>query len=74
MATVSIFTGWRYEPRGEEDARAGKEIGAPTGPRTDTVKLGISISRRNADRLKASKKGISRLIDLALDAWFDRES
>jgi hypothetical protein len=37
--------------------------------------MGIKISRRNAERLEANKKkGISRLIDLALDAWFDRES
>ena len=60
---------------GKRTPGPGRKIGAPTGARTDTVKLGISISRRNADRLKAhKKKGISRLIDLALDAWFDRES
>lgn len=60
---------------GKRTPGPGKKLGAPTGPRIDTAKLGISISRRNADRLKANKKkGISRLIDLALDAWFDRES
>jgi hypothetical protein len=50
--------------------------GAPTGPRTDNVKLGISISRKNADWLKAEKskgKSISRLIDMALDAMRERE-
>lgn len=60
---------------GKREPGPGKKLGAPLGARTDTVKLGISISRRNADRLKANKKkGISRLIDLALDAWFGRES
>lgn len=59
---------------GKRTPGLGKKLGAPTGARTDTVKLGISISRRNADRLKSQKKkGISRLIDLALDAWFDQE-
>jgi len=58
-------------------AHGGKRdgAGAPTGPRTDKVKKGIKISRRNTERLEANKKkGISRLIDLALDAWFERES
>ncbi len=60
---------------GKRTPGPGKKLGAPTGTRTNTVKLGISISRRNAERLKANKKnGISRLIDLALDAWFDRGS
>lgn len=60
---------------GKRTPGPGKALGRKPGKTADTVKLGISISRRNADRLKANKKkGISRLIDLALDDWFDRES
>lgn len=52
-----------------------KGAGAPTGSRTDNVKMCIKISRKNAERLRAQKgKAISRQIDMAVDAWFDRES
>jgi hypothetical protein len=51
--------------------------GAPLGPRTDNVKLGVSISRENAEWLKAQKakgKSISRLIDMALSLMRDQGS
>lgn len=57
---------------GKRTPGPGKKIGAPTGSRTDKVKLGISISRENAEWLKAEKKrgkSISHLIDAALTAW-----
>lgn len=52
----------------------GKREGAgpPTGPRTDNVKMGISISRTNANWLRKQKdigRNISRLIDAALDFY-----
>lgn len=57
--------------------RGGPRKGTgPKGPRTDNVKMGISISRSNAKWLRAQKKigkDISRLIDLALTAWRERE-
>ncbi len=59
--------------------RGGKREGAgpPTGKRTDNVKMGISISRRNAEWLKSEKKqgkSISRIIDIALNSWQYRSS
>lgn len=50
-----------------------KGAGRKAGPTTDNVKLGISISRENAEWLRKQNKQISRLIDLAIDAWRDRE-
>lgn len=43
-----------------------KGAGAPTGPRTDNVKLGISISRKNAEWLRNKPQGVSWLIDKAI--------
>lgn len=53
-----------------------KGAGRKPGSKVDNVKLGISISKENAEWLKAMKKqgkSISRLIDMALTAWRDRE-
>jgi len=53
-----------------------KGAGRKPGPTTDNVKMGISISLNNAEWLRAEKergKSISRLIDMALTAWRDRE-
>lgn len=59
-------------------SHGGKREGAgrKAGPTTDNVKMGISISRENADWLKTMKKqgkSISRLIDMAIDEWRELE-
>lgn len=53
-----------------------KGAGRKAGSTTDNVKMGISISRKNAEWLKVKKShgfNISRLIDKALDALRELE-
>lgn len=48
----------------------GGKVGRPTGSKTDNVKLGISISRKNAEWLRGKKgKNVSGLIDMAIDRF-----
>lgn len=51
----------------------GKKLGAPKGHRADTVKLGISISRKNAEWLRSQTRAISRNIDIAINEMRERE-
>jgi len=60
--------------RGGKRTGAGRRDGSTT---TDNVKMGISISRDNAEWLREQKKhgkNISRMIDLAVSAWRNMES
>jgi hypothetical protein len=53
---------------------ARKGAGIKPGPTTDHVKVGIRLSQTNNKWIRAQKgKGISRLINMALDAMRERE-
>ena len=53
---------------------ARKGAGRKAGPTADHVRIGARISRENDRWIRAQKgKGISRLINMALDAMRERE-